>query len=527
MKKITFKTLASIAIILWSLMPTMAQKTYGYDIVVGDSSTINQRNVSLAVAGNGWLYATFVRNIGTTYGMEVYKSTNNGLNWSSFYSFSSVIYPVDVCKVIVCGAAPYKVMLGYIYHTTTNYSLGITEFDGTTNSIVAQRFLYNTAINSAFTDFDMVADDLFPSLGTSPYGVGLLYSKRSTYDSIKFVYSTNGGNNFGTPNFVDTTASFFGKVSLAYGNSPLLIFGRYNAVWEEKDHSYSKTGHIQYSRTSSGITGNFITPFYLDNEPLTQNKCSNPKIACQFSSTDNDSSNVTAVVVFERWYANSDNDVIGMYNYKSSSENIWNRFNIDNTNSNSKQPDINYDSYFNNFLITYWDSTTNFLPYKVHSFNITTANASTWAVITANYNNNTSMGSLLQPFPVVEINNSLHMAAHLWSREGISGNGVVVFDAEYSNGIKEIISNNSKDINIYPNPAYGATNIQFELETSSMVLINAYDMAGKKINNLYNAQAPKGKNTVSINLSNWTDGNYVIEIVTPDFIATKKLMVAH
>jgi len=135
----------------------------------------------------------------------------------------------------------------------------------------------------------------------------------------------------------------------------------------------------------------------------------------------------------------------------------------------------------------------------------------------------------LQPYPVVEINHTVHQVAHLWSREGTGSNGVVMFDAEYSTvGINELITyNNNKINNIYPNPAYGAVNIEVELNKSAMVQINAYDIAGKKVSDLYNAQTPEGKNTVTFDVSNLENGNYVIEMITPTSRTTKKMMVAH
>ena len=532
MKKFTFKIFASLTIILWSLMPTMAQTDYSTDVIVNNAPTLNQRKVSLAVADNGWLYAAFITNEDATFGYGVYKSTDNGLNWSEFVSYSS---PSEVwygVKVIVCGPAPYKVYIAKLIslNSTGFYRLYVSTHNGTTNAFINNPYSYTTASTSPILDFDIVADDALPSCGSSPYGVGLLYSRRSApLDSIKFVYSTNGGTNFEAPKTVETTMQYCGKVSLAYGYSYTYNCGRYNAVWEAKEHSYSRTGRIQYSRTSYSIDGDFITPVNLDVEPTVTGLCYNPKIACQFNTLNNDSGNVTAVVVFERAgnWSNNDNDIIGYWNNRASSENTWTRYNIDNSSStNSKQPDINFDSYYNNFLVTYWDSTNTYLPFKVHSFNMTN---SAWVIVTPNYNNNTTMGSLLQPYPIIEINNALHQVAHLWSREGTGSNGVVVFDAEYSEiGIKELITyNNNKINNIYPNPAYGAANIEVELNKSALVEINAYDMTGKKLTNLYKAQIPEGKSTISFNVSNLANGNYVVEMITPDSRTTTKMMVAH
>jgi len=520
MKKFTFKIFASLTIILWSLMPTMAQTDYGNDVIVKNTSTENQRKPSLTVADNGWLYAGFIVNNG----YFVYKSTDNGQTWAQFTTYSSLA-TYDIIKVLVCGAAPYNVCVAILRHSSpANYEIYIDEFDGTTGTQTGEPLWYT--FSTDIYDIDIASDYKFPSYGSSPYGIGLLYAVHSSTDSITFVASTDGGVSFGNRTSVATTSSWFGQVSLAYGRSYNYSNGRYCAVWLERDGYTHRTGRIQFARNITDIASGFTTPVYVDWEGTVQGLCYNPKIACQFNNTDNDSTNVTTIIMFERYYTNLDNDIIGYYNNRTFSGNNWYRFDIDNGSANTKQPDISYDTYYNNFLATYWDSTNTYLPYKVHGFNMS---YDAWGVMTSNYNDNTTMGSLLQPYPVIEINDALHQVAHLWSREGTGSNGVVVFDAEYSTvDIKELITyNNNKINNIYPNPAYGAANIEVELNKSALVEINAYDMTGKKVTNLYNAQTPEGINTIAFNVSNLANGNYVIEMVTPDSRTTTKMMVAH
>ena len=527
MKKFTFKIFASLTIVFWSLMPTMAQTDYGTDVIVKNTSTENQRKPSLTVADNGWLYAGFT--IGGGY--VVYKSTNSGQTWANFHSYTDGTRTYDITKVIVCGAAPYTVFIANLYHTSsTAYTLYIGSYDGTTGGTISQPLLYS--FTTDLYDFDIASDYKFPSYGSSPYGIGLLYAVHSSTDSITFVASTDGGVSFGNKRSVSTTGQWFGQVSLAYGRSWNYSNGRYCAAWLQRTGSTKRTGRIQFARNTSTLTSGFTTPVYVDWEGTVQGLCYNPKIACQFNDTDNDSSNVTTIVMFERagYWANNDNDVIGYYNNRTFSGNNWYRFNIDNGDTkNSKHPDVSYDTYFNNFLATYWDSTNTNLPYLVHGFNITPTNQSTWSSLISHYNDNTTMGSLIQPYPIVRINDNLHQVAFLWSREGTSSNGVIMFDAEYSTvGISELITySNDKISNIYPNPAYGVANIEIELNKSAMVQLNAYDIAGKKVSDLYNAQTPEGKNTVTFDVSNLENGNYVIEMITPTSRTTSKMMVAH
>jgi hypothetical protein len=522
MKKITLIVFASLTIILCNFMPAIAQSEYGSDIIVKNAPTENQRNPSLAIAKNGWLFAAFTADNGFC----VYKSTDNGQSWALFTSFSTSGRIYDMVKIKVVGDSyyPFKVFIAALYHSSsTYYGLYVDVYDPTTNTFMAEPLNYTFATD--LYDFDISTD----FISGIPYGIGLLYSVHAATDSITFVLSDNGGVSFGPKKSVATTNQYFGKVSLGYGYSDNIGGGHF-AVWEQKQGYLAHMGRIGYAHnTINNIS--FTTPVFLDNANNNfLNSCCNPKIACQQSAALNDSADITAVVLFERYYSHLDNDIVGLYNKRTYGGTTWNVIHVDNSGStNCKQPDIEFDSYFYNcrFLVTYWDSTHNYLPFVTQGMNILTPN--TWTVISPNYNDNTSMGSMLQPYPSVEINNTFHQVAHIWASKGTGTNGVVMFDAEYAGvGIKETVTYGTDKIsNIYPNPAYRAANIEIELNKPALVEINIFDMSGKKVNNLYQAQTPVGKNTISIDVSNYTNGNYIIEMLTPELRTTKSLIVAH
>ena len=246
---------------------------------------------------------------------------------------------------------------------------------------------------------------------------------------------------------------------MTYGRCQNYNGGRYFAVWEAKTAFNASLGRIGYSRTGNGVQTSFITPIYLDNVAGIQNKCCNPKIACQSSGVNNDSTNITAVVLVERWYSNKDNDIIGWCNKKAATTNNFWFTSVENTTGiNAKQPEIKFSDFHSSFFVTYWDSTNRYLPLIMQNFNIPTP--INWTSLVSHFNDNTSAGSLLQPFPVIEPNPSSNQYAFLWAREGSSANGVILFDA--TDNTVGITNNNlpKRLINTFPNPTMGVVNVE-------------------------------------------------------------------
>ena len=152
-------------------------------------------------------------------------------------------------------------------------------------------------------------------------------------------------------------------------------------------------------------------------------------------------------------------DVIGYCNefVPSTVENDnWHQLLIENSSDYSMEGDINYDPAYNNFLVTYFDSTLMKLPYIVHPLDM--SNPDTWILINSGYNDSTN---LINPFPKVEINPVLNMVANIWDGERVGGYGEATFDAEYTpEGIGEQHqSATAKLEGAFPNPCNTWTKI--------------------------------------------------------------------
>ncbi|MCX6173934.1 MAG: T9SS type A sorting domain-containing protein [Ignavibacteriales bacterium] len=77
----------------------------------------------------------------------------------------------------------------------------------------------------------------------------------------------------------------------------------------------------------------------------------------------------------------------------------------------------------------------------------------------------------------------------------------------------------------YPNPFNPTTNIKFSLPKSSHVKLSVYDGLGKVVATLVNEDKTAGTYEVDFNASKLSSGVYFYQIVTPNYSATKKLLL--
>ena len=77
----------------------------------------------------------------------------------------------------------------------------------------------------------------------------------------------------------------------------------------------------------------------------------------------------------------------------------------------------------------------------------------------------------------------------------------------------------------YPNPFNPTTNIKFSLPKGSHVTLSVYDVLGKIVATLVNEDKSAGTYEVDFNASKLSSGIYFYQIVTPNYSATKKLLL--
>ena len=77
----------------------------------------------------------------------------------------------------------------------------------------------------------------------------------------------------------------------------------------------------------------------------------------------------------------------------------------------------------------------------------------------------------------------------------------------------------------YPNPFNPIVNIPFELATQAHVVLNIYDLKGKKVETLMDKLLSKGGYEINWNASSNSSGVYVCALESDDWISTSKLIL--
>lgn len=78
---------------------------------------------------------------------------------------------------------------------------------------------------------------------------------------------------------------------------------------------------------------------------------------------------------------------------------------------------------------------------------------------------------------------------------------------------------------IYPNPSKNNTMLQYYLNNAGNTVIKLYDLAGKQLSVLLDAQLQAGTHELNIKTQNLSSGNYIVKIISPDGNEAKKLII--
>ncbi len=498
---------------------------FGKDIVINDQPSQNQRTVAICSAFNGWLFSiyTYVNTLNFP-AFTIMKSIDNGITWTVLNDnfLQAQDYQFKSINIVAIGdsVSNLKVSMAGVIKTQS-FDMGDAEgfrFNGVTgefeNGVIQEGDIYDIALATNYS---------YPS---NPSTFSLLFSKWSlNKDSIIFKTSSNGGTLLNVRKAVAFSSHRYHKVALAYGRSSTFPNGNYYAAWEEHADFGSIPGHIYTAHTFPYYNSGFTNPVNLDSlDPVNINECRNPSIACQYNNTDNDSANLTEVVLFDKYNpSNQTYDITGYYNLQAANNSNFKKLTISNSAHNNSQPSINFNPFDSTFMVTFYDATTQKLPFLLNNFNLN--NPDNWQVVTTGYNDD---NNLADPYPKVALDLSQQEGANVWTKEGTGGNGVVMFDSPYSSwtGISESYNNNNtRLISTYPNPCRTYTTICFELQKAEKVSISIYTIMGQLAKKITDTFYQPGVHTIKSDISNLSPGIYFYLFKTSDYMASDKFAV--
>ncbi|HSN49890.1 MAG TPA: T9SS type A sorting domain-containing protein, partial [Bacteroidales bacterium] len=246
-------------------------------------------------------------------------------------------------------------------------------------------------------------------------------------------------------------------------------------------------------------------------------------IATSFGDADNDQTDLTTMIIFDRWWAaTGDFDQVAVSNKKSLSASDWQAYLIAGSVNNEIEPGLSYDPAYNNFLYTYFDSTAQQLPYLVNDFNVSPS----WNLLNTQYND--VAANLVHPHPQVIINPLAVSVGHTWIEEGAAGKGIAMFDAENStyNGTGK---NNHADWitleAVSPNPASTTSTFTFSMTRPETISVKVSDLAGRQVLSPVSMKYDSGKSTLTIGVSTLNTGTYIYEFIAGDFRTSGKLCI--
>jgi hypothetical protein len=90
--------------------------------------------------------------------------------------------------------------------------------------------------------------------------------------------------------------------------------------------------------------------------------------------------------------------------------------------------------------------------------------------------------------------------------------------------VEDLTDNKRNDLGIMPNPTSGTVNLSFAMATSGKVQIDIYDITGKRVETIESGYLGAGQNTLTIDLSDMSNGQYIVRLKTFDNVLTRKVL---
>jgi hypothetical protein len=505
---------------------SVASAAYGTDVIIQPNSGEDQSGVRISCAFNGWLYSSFMISSG---GFRVARSTDNGLSWTYSITLRSDLYLVAM-DLAVTGTDPgslkvWVVNSGYTKSNIDIWEVSVEELNGDL-AMTGTTLLDQILSNSGFPGVAIASDYKYPSTGTNPFSIGVLYSKAgNARDSIIFRSSGDGGITFDNHKAVAGMQSYLGgKVSLAFGRSPGQPEGRYFAAWAEAPY-WDPAGQIYTAYTEASYNSNWTAPYRVDNIPQNAaNTSRNPVIACQANNMNNGSMEFTSMILFDRFDQTTGKyGIAGVYNTSPVSAGIWQPTLVSGTSASwDIQPDITFDPDHNNFYATWCDSTGQKLNCSYQAMDIPAPDS--WTPFSEAYND---QPNLLAPFPRVAVNLAVQQIVNVWTGKVNEMIGNATFDGgDMFVATPEITGiGHSFEVSVSPNPSASLITISFQLEAPADVKFVLYNLFGQQLLTLPETRFEKGKQSMQLNVAKLVSGSYIYQVIYGSQLSSGRISV--
>lgn len=190
----------------------------------------------------------------------------------------------------------------------------------------------------------------------------------------------------------------------------------------------------------------------------------------------------------------------GLYHFDGT---VWNNYNTNNSilpyghcNAIKSDPDN-----------TIWFSSGDYLM-KINNNN--------WEKIKINSTSNSIFSSFVRD---IEIDSK----GIVWL--GTDGMGVFVYDEDGSSSVNELMKPFKQTLKISPNPSINSADIVFEMKENAPAVISVFNIAGENFYEKTYDNVKQGKNSINLDVSNLTNGTYLLTVSTENTQMSGKLIV--
>ena len=523
MKKISFCFFVS----LLSVMNCFAQERFSGDVIVDNQPVYTQRNARVCTAWNGDIYVGFTYDSLGTPGYKIMKSTDGGFSFQFFGHY--VWFPGNniTCfdmSVLGNSNSTFRLLVAVADRTNANacyFDLDVFDTTATFPIIsLCDNQVYNDPVgyHAAAVDNDYTHHSSLEN----KYSIGLILAKNGVHDSLMFIsfidtVFTDAPYNLGR---VYNTANKIRTVDISYGRSSTQNQGGYWYAWDEFANNTTQLGDVLASWEKVDSQFVFNAARNISNLGLnTAGKSRQPRISCQSMSGDNASGSFDVVLSLNSTLSPTTHEITTFYSLRGDSLNsTFGNIVQGIAGHNNLQGDVSYEENGNNFLISYYDSTSGKLPYLSQSAtNLGTA----WNIIQANYNDDTT--NLKNAFPNISIDPVIHKPDFVWN--AVSGsNGVTMFDEEAHNSSVQNFNGEKIELNLLPNPVSDILQMKIETENEENALVLFVNMLGQIISSS-KLDLQEGQTVYSFDVKNFPAGIYVVEFSSKNSLIKKQFVV--
>ena len=83
----------------------------------------------------------------------------------------------------------------------------------------------------------------------------------------------------------------------------------------------------------------------------------------------------------------------------------------------------------------------------------------------------------------------------------------------------------ANSLNVFPNPSAGQVNLQLELDAVSDITIDIFSVSGQWVRNINRDNVASGASTMTFDLSDLSNGNYILRLNAGGTVATSQFVI--